>query len=443
MHRMSGRSISRLQCASRILSRRLSGSDLLQVRANRYLRLDPLSRRINHSCTPNAGLQGSNRLFALTDIAKGTEITFDHALTRVPAVWSPFREVECTCGSAACRGRIGNIASVPKDSLRQHYEAGAVIDHVLGYASEHMADDLVHAKTARSVVNNATPGVQEASSIYLKGGRTGILLLHGLGGLPAEMRDVAEELHSHGYTVLCPRLEGYTGTYEDLKESDWRTWCQSAEKALAQLRARCDVVVVGGLSTGAVLSLYLASRHPHSMDGLLLYAPTLWLNGWVIPLHARLFRIVQHRAFANLFDFPDMPPHGVKDPYIRRQIHEALLEGDASAAGVPVTPGGAVLQHRRLVQATVPSLSSIQQPTLVMHAREDDYAHLNNAEYLQRQLAARVETVVLEDSYHIITADRQRDVVAERSIEFVSRIAGQHRSNARAVRPGHGAGTAA
>jgi carboxylesterase len=440
---MSGPKISRLKCASRILSRRLSGSDLLQVRANQYLRLDALSRRFNHNCNPNAALRTSNHLVALEDIPRGAEITFDYAVTRVPAVWSPFRQVACACKDPQCRGHIGDLVSVPRASLRRHHAAGALNDYVLEYACEHMPEALGSSQMPEAYSQSATQISDHSNSFLLKGGKTGVLLLHGLGGTPAEMRDVAEGLHDAGYTVICPRLAGHSGTYDDLKISQWTDWAGSAEEALARLRARCDFVAVGGLSTGAILSLHLAAKHPHSVNGLLLYAPTLWLNGWVIPPHARLFRLVRHKFFANLFDFPDLPPHCVKDPLIRRRIHEALHSGEDSSAGVPITPGGAVLEHRRLVQSTLPSLASIQQPTLIMHSREDDYADLDNAEYLQRHLSARVDTVILEDSYHIITADRQRDVVAERSIEFIARISKPKVSRVRSVPAGPAEDTAA
>jgi carboxylesterase len=34
-----------------------------------------------------------------------------------------------------------------------------------------------------------------------------------------------------------------------------------------------------------------------------------------------------------------------------------------------------------------------------------------------------VETCVLDDSYHIVTVDRQRDLVVERTVAFARRIA--------------------
>ena len=54
-----------------------------------------------------------------------------------------------------------------------------------------------------------------------------------------------------------------------------------------------------------------------------------------------------------------------------------------------------------------------------MHPREDDYADLDNAWYLQRNLKGLVDMVVLDDSYHIVTVDRQRHVVVDRADAFV------------------------
>jgi len=67
-------------------------------------------------------------------------------------------------------------------------------------------------------------------------------------------------------------------------------------------------------------------------------------------------------------------------------------------------------------------LRGIRQPTLIVHPREDDRASLRNAAYLQSALGGMVETCVLDDSYHIVTIDRQRDLVVERTAAFARRI---------------------
>jgi carboxylesterase len=262
-------------------------------------------------------------------------------------------------------------------------------------------------------------------SYRVPGGRVGVLLLHGLCGTPTEMRFVANGLARTGCTVHCPQLAGHCGTEADIKATRWQDWYASAERALDDMRKDCDVVIVGGLSTGAVLSLLLAARRPRDVQGTILLAPTLWLNGWLIPWYAHLFRLVFSRSLARFVWFPDIPPHGIKDQRIREFIRSALFGGDSSIAGLPSTPGVAVLEHRWLVNATKRVVGTIRQPTLILHAREDDYADLNNASYLQRNLKGMVDTVVLDDSYHIVTVDRQRHVVVDRATQFVERVATQ------------------
>ena len=128
---------------------------------------------------------------------------------------------------------------------------------------------------------------------------------------------------------------------------------------------------------------------------------------------------------ANLIDFPDLEPHGIKDDRIRDVIRNALFSGDSTGAGLPATPGGAVLEHRRLVDVVKRELANIHQPALIVHPREDDYADLDNAWYLQRHLKGVVDMVVLNDSYHIVTVDRQRQVTVDRTVAFVEGIARQ------------------
>jgi carboxylesterase len=263
----------------------------------------------------------------------------------------------------------------------------------------------------------------ENQGYYVAGGRTGVLLMHGLCGTPTEMRFVANGLARSGCTVYCPMLAGHGGTEKDIKATTWQDWYASAERALDRLRKDCDTVIVGGLSTGAVLALLLAARRPADVQGTALLAPTLWLNGWLIPWYARLFRLVFSKRVANLIGFPDLHPHGIKDERIREFIRNALFSGDSSVAGLPSTPGGAVLEHRRLVKATCAELGRIHQPALIIHPREDDYADLDNAWFLQRQLKGLVDMVVLDDSYHIVTVDRQRHVVVERTAAFVATVA--------------------
>jgi carboxylesterase len=84
-----------------------------------------------------------------------------------------------------------------------------------------------------------------------------------------------------------------------------------------------------------------------------------------------------------------------------------------------------VVEHRRLVARLMPLLGRVTQPALVLHAREDDVAHLDNAWRLQARLGGPVDVTVLDDCFHMISIDRQRHVVLDRVTQFVARIASQ------------------
>jgi carboxylesterase len=259
-------------------------------------------------------------------------------------------------------------------------------------------------------------------SYKFEGGRTGVLLVHGLGGTPIEMRYVALALSRAGHTVHVPQLAGHCATEAELKYSKWQDWYATIDSELTEMRKTCDTVIVGGLSAGAILALHLAANRPDDVHGVACYAPTVWLNGWGVPWYARLFNLVHTKSFANLIQFTECEPYGIKDKRLRELVIEALHSGDPSQAGMYSTPGGPMLEYRWLVNIVRQQLSSIKQPTLILHPREDDRADLDNAFYLQRKLGGPVDMTVLEDCYHIVTIDRQRDVVADRTVSFVDRI---------------------
>ena len=259
-------------------------------------------------------------------------------------------------------------------------------------------------------------------SYRLAGGPVGFLLIHGLGGTPMEMRYVAHGLAHAGHTVHVPQLAGHCSTADDLGATRWADWYESVEEEHDRLAARCDTIVVGGLSMGAILAIHHAARHADRVSGLALYAPSLWLDGWGIPWYASLFSLVTKKWCADYFAFAERHPWGVKDARLRLLVEQAIKSGDSSEAGIAALPGSLMLELRWLVQRVKEEIGEVRQPTLIVHPREDDRASLRNLYYLQTNLSGPTETVVLDDSYHLVTLDRQRQLVVSRTLEFVSRL---------------------
>ena len=236
------------------------------------------------------------------------------------------------------------------------------------------------------------------------------------------MRYVAQGLARAGHTVHVPQLAGHCGSADELKATTWQHWYESVEIEHRLLRETCDTVVVGGLSMGAILALHHAAQHPHDVSALALYAPSLWLDGWGIPWYGHFFKVVTQKWLANMFPFAERDPWGIKDQRIRALVEQAISSGDSSRAGIAALPGGLMLELRWLVKQVRREVGQVQQPTLIVHPREDDRASLRNLEYLQTNLGGPIEAVVLEDSYHIVTLDRQRQLVVDRTLEFISQI---------------------
>jgi carboxylesterase len=216
--------------------------------------------------------------------------------------------------------------------------------------------------------------------------------------------------------------------------STWRDWYQAVEQAFDELKKHCDDVIVGGASAGATLCLRLAALRPQDVTANILYAPTLAVNGWAIPRAIKLFHLISDKWTARLFSFRTPAPYGIKDERVRNFALESMKGEGAMPADITVRGGGTVYEFLRLVRSVRPLLGRINHHTLIFHPRQDDQSDIKNTMTLQRKLGGLVEVCVLDDSYHLVTLDRQRNYVAERSIEFAERALAQAASRKAAAK---------
>ncbi|HSH22532.1 MAG TPA: hypothetical protein VK975_00530 [Acidimicrobiales bacterium] len=67
-------------------------------------------------------------------------------------------------------------------------------------------------------------------------------------------------------------------------------------------------------------------------------------------------------------------------------------------------------------------LARIACPMLLMTSATDHVVDPANSDHLATSVAGPVERVVLERSYHVATLDHDKDLVAERTVDFVTRV---------------------
>lgn len=275
-------------------------------------------------------------------------------------------------------------------------------------------------------------------SHVIPGGPIGVLMVHSLGGSPAELRFVAQGLARAGHTVHCPLLPGFGAGTDILGLSSWKDWYAALEAAHDELKLRCDVILVGGISAGCILALRLARERPADVHGLILFSPTIWPNGWAIPISFKLFNLIYYKWFARLFRFQPRAPYGIKDARIRKVVIESFKSDDCPIGDLLGWGGGLVWEFRELVRDVKRRLALVSQPTHIFHPRDDDQSDLTNAVTIARGLGGPVELTLLDDSYHLVTLDRQRSVVVERSVEFVRRLTQRIEQRAAVVRLAEG-----
>jgi carboxylesterase len=264
--------------------------------------------------------------------------------------------------------------------------------------------------------------------IFEKRGNTGVLLVHGITGSPAEMKPLVRKLAAQGFSVACPPLAGHCSNLGDLKKTRWTDWYKSLERAMESLAEECDTIFVSGLSMGALLALKLAANHPDRVQGVATLSATFFYDGWnVPPLRQRyLLPLLVYSPLRYFMSYHEPPPYGIKDDRIRNMIATVYQSGNVSLPekyGYSEFPGVTIHETFRLIKAVKRDLASIVAPLLIVHSTEDDMASVKNAHFLaSRVSSADVDTFYVDDTYHVLTLDKRKDDVAARVAEFFLRI---------------------
>jgi carboxylesterase len=241
---------------------------------------------------------------------------------------------------------------------------------------------------------------------FFHGSGLSVLLIHGFSGTPYEMRYLGERLNRTGARVLGVRLAGHGGAPEELGASTHDNWYESVIGGLEQLREYDDPIVVAGLSMGALLSTRLALDQREAVAGLVLIAPAFFIT---FPRSAILRLIELCGRFA---DQVYLQKHGGSDihDHAARSVHPRNS----------LMPLRAALSLNQLMRMLRPRLSEIVQPALIIHSRRDHTCpYEKNVGFLMSHLGSQEKrAVTLEESYHVITVDSEKDRVASEVTAF-------------------------
>lgn len=256
----------------------------------------------------------------------------------------------------------------------------------------------------KTVLDGRPPFDALSEPLFVKGNGVGCIVLHGIGGTPANVRVIADALIERGYTVVSPVLPGHRETVRAQNASTGAQWMECIRDAYRQLKdAGCEQIYALGLSLGGILCGLLAEEE--WVDGLALVCAPIKMTRYLRTARALSFllpvvRYPETRGGATAWG---------DDPY--KQMYSGLSTKKLVDLG-------------RLSRKLRRRLDRIVCPTLVVSAKFDDKVDPASVAIFRRRAvnAESVRYVLFENSPHGCTYGPERAEVAKTCADFVTAL---------------------
>lgn len=231
--------------------------------------------------------------------------------------------------------------------------------------------------------------------------RVGVLALHGFLGNLKTIEYQVQYFKDHGFLVEAPSLRGHNTVYTDLDGVKFTDWIEDAEVAYIRLSSKAKKVFVFGLSMGGALALHLQAHHSEILGGILVnHALSLYPN-WKLKFLPILKYFVKYTY---------SPESDIKDKTQKNLAYKYI-------------PTGALIEFIKLISLVKKELPLVTQPQLIFKSVEDHVIPQDSVEITLKNISSKVkEVVLLKNSYHVATADFDKDIICEQSLKFIDKV---------------------
>lgn len=230
------------------------------------------------------------------------------------------------------------------------------------------------------------------------------------------MRFLARALTREGFTAYAPTFAGYSAGSPERRMEEW---LQEATARFDELAQKYRYVSICGLSVGAALALALVKQRPAALAVVLL-SVTLAYDGWAIPWYRFLLGLAYYTPMRGRWRYREESPFGLKNEALRAKIARAMEKNSFSEVGPSTISLPALHEASRLTKSVRGFIGDIKNDCLIIHAIDDETANANNARFVGSHIgAAFVRSIFLDDSYHMITSDNEREIVAREVALFL------------------------
>jgi carboxylesterase len=246
----------------------------------------------------------------------------------------------------------------------------------------------------------------------------GVFLVHGLGGTQYDLGSMHKRLKNAGFVTHSLTLPGHGTDPKDLAGVTAEDWIEAVIAKYREVRDAHPKLHVMGMCMGALLASVVAQREKHAKGNLVMLAPPVFIDGWATPWYRGLRPLLYFvPGLGRTMKIEEEDPFGIKNEQLRAIVKAKFERGENfHYKWVPLE---CIRQVDRLRAIVMKAAKEIRCPTLVVHAREDELTSLRSANFIVEQIGGgRARMVVLEDSYHMVCVDNDREIVARNVLEF-------------------------
>ena len=133
----------------------------------------------------------------------------------------------------------------------------------------------------------------------------------------------------------------------------------------------------------------------------------------------------------HLYKFREREPYGLKNEALRKRIARAARLSAFTEVGATSVPMNHIYQAMRLIRHVKRKLADVR-------AIDDDTASAKSADFVVRHIGSPVvRKIYLDDSYHMVTMDNERELVARETRDFLhAQVGGESGVLAQPLRSG-------
>lgn len=262
----------------------------------------------------------------------------------------------------------------------------------------------------KSLLDEQLPFDEYAKPYFHKGSDVGCIVMHGIGGTPANVRIVSDALEKAGFSVDVPLLPGHGETIRKLEESTGEQWLQEANNAYDRLKdAGCREIYAIGLSLGGILATLIAASRPCA--GLVAISAPYKMK----------FYLRFSKAMRIFFPHVSYSEKDVKRIERNRPWNQ-MYHGFSTKK---------LKDLQKLINKAIRNLGKITCPVFAIWAKYDNKVDPKSAQILKKGL--RVQNFsehMMERSPHGSTYGKEKEEVARLVCEFVCSVSQKEKTDA-------------